>query len=684
MRTQLLLAAAIMPLAFACPSAFAQDAAAAPEDIVIVTGERLDALTAALAEKARRPGNIDVVPLEAYQNRYTATFRDALALTPGVIMQPSGGEDGRLSVRGSGLAQNVHLRGVEVLLNGVPMNAADGFGDLQEFDLLFASHINVLKGGNAFRVGAATLGGAIEVETLTAGNAATPYGVRLEAGSFGSTRVHSHAAHDFGRLDAFAAGTWQRQDGFRDHMQQNNERFYVNIGYAWSDRVHTRAGVFFNDADQELAGSLSLEDALGTPDAANPGAIAQNWQRDIDSVRGFVTTTVDLGHGTIRFGGTAAERTLFHPVPVFVVQDAEDYSAFLRYEGTGALAGRSAEWSAGLRLRDTSTDAGVLLNFNGVEGPQIGDALQESGTVEAFAEGRIELVPGLWAIAGLSHLETTRDYTNRLNPAGNADTRFSHLSPKFGLLYALSDTMQLFANVSASYEPPTFGDLTQGGIAGFQPIEAQDAVSYEIGARGSQGAFTFEAALYRQEIEGEFVAFTTTPGIPAAIFNAGDTVHQGFEIFAAYRLIQRPSGLTVTPRVSWAWNDFNFDGDAIYGDNRLAGMPEHFGRLEVVIENGRFRLVPNVTIQAGDNFLDYANTFEVPGYELYGVEASYDLTPAITVFAEARNLGDEGYVLNYSTLADASDPAANLGVFSPGEGRAVYAGVRIGFGGAGR
>lgn len=684
MRTRLLLAVASAPLVLACPSARAQDMTPVTEDVVIVTGERLDALAAAMAEKARRPGNVDVVPIEEYQNRYTTSFRDALALTPGVIMQPSGGEDGRLSIRGSGLAQNVHLRGVEVLLNGIPMNAADGFGDVQEFDLLFASHINVLKGGNAFRVGAATLGGAIEVETLSADNAAHPYSLRVEGGSFGSTRVHSHAAHDFGRFDAFLAGTWQRQDGFRDHMQQNNERFYANIGYAWSDRVHTRAGVFLNDVDQELAGSLSLDTVLDTPDAASPGAVAQDWQRDIESVRGFVTTTIDLDHGTIRFGGTAAERTLFHPVPVYVIQDAEDYSAFLRYDGTGTMAGRPTEWSAGLRLRDTSTDAGVLLNFSGVEGPQIGDALQESGTVEAFAEGRIEVVPDVWLIAGLSQLETTRDYTNRLDPAGNADTTFSHLSPKFGLLYALSDTAQLFANVSASYEPPTFSDLTQGGIAGFQPIEAQDAVSYEFGARGSLGGLQFEAALYRQEIEGEFVAFTTTPGIPASIFNADDTVHQGLEVFASYQLVSHASGVTVTPRLSWAWNDFNFDGDAVYGNNRLAGMPEHFGRLELVIATDRFLLVPNVTFQAGDNFLDYANTFDVPGYELYGIEASYEVAPDITLFAEARNLGDKAHVLNYSTLADASDPAANLDVFAPGEGRAVYAGVRIGFGGGGR
>ncbi|HNS85263.1 MAG TPA: TonB-dependent receptor [Parvularculaceae bacterium] len=677
MRNFYLRAASLATFILACLPAYAAETV---EDEIVVSGERRDALADALAEKARRPGNVDVVPFEEYQDRYVATFRDALALTPGVIMQPVAGEDGRLSIRGSGLAQNVHLRGVELLLGGVPINAADGFGDFQEFDLLFASHINVLKGGNAFRVGAATLGGAIEVETLTAENAAYPIALRAEGGSFGTSRVNGHISHDFGRFDALFAATWQRQDGFRDHSRQNNQRVYLNLGYEWSDNVRTRVGVFYNNVDQELASSVSLDTALNDPSAANPGAIIQDWQRDIDSVRAFTNTTMEIGGGKITIGGTAAYRELYHPVPVFLIQAAQDYSGFLRYDGAGSIAGLAAEWSAGLRVRSTKNNADVFANNNGVQGFQFTDSVQRSDAFEVFGEGRLEVVPNLWAIAGISYVDTSRDFDNLTNDAADAETSFSHVSPKFGLLYIPSENLQFFANASASYEPPTFLDLTQGGIAGFQPIEAQDAMSYEIGARGTLGSLTFEAAFYRQEIDGEFVAFTTMPGIPAAVFNAGDTVHQGVEIFAALRLYENENGLAVTPRISWTYNDFAFDGDPIYVDNRLAGMPEHFGRVEILVANEKFRLAPYLTVQAGDNFVDYANTLKSPGYELFGVEASYNIAPNVSLFLEGRNLTDEGYVQNYSTMADASAPGANLSVFTPGEGRAIYGGVRIGFG----
>jgi iron complex outermembrane receptor protein len=85
-------------------------------------------------------------------------------------------------------------------------------------------------------------------------------------------------------------------------------------------------------------------------------------------------------------------------------------------------------------------------------------------------------------------------------------------------------------------------------------------------------------------------------------------------------------------------------------------------------------------VQAGDNFFDYANTFKVPSYEIYGIEGSYDISEEVTLFIEGRNLTDEGFVQNYATIADASLEGVNTNLFVPGEGRAVYGGIRIGFG----
>ncbi len=650
------------------------------QDEIIVSDKRRDALADAKAEADSRPGNVSLVPAEEFEQRYAVSLRDALAFSPGVVMQPSFAEDGRLSIRGSGLAHNFHLRGVELLLNGVPINAADGFGDFQEMDVLFASHIDVLRGANALSTGSTAFGGAIEIETLTANTAENALLLRAEGGSFGTSRLNGVASKDFGRFGALAAATWQRQDGFRDHAQQRNERFYADFSAQWSDRARSRVGVFLADIDQEIAGSVSLSDALDNPQAAAPQNIAQNWRRDMKSVRAYTTTEVDIGEGSFSVGGSYARKDLFHPIVVFILQQSDDFTGFARYALDSDFNGAPFKVAAGMRYRYTDLDSNVSGNFGGAQGPLFSSSRQQSQSIEAYAEARVELLKGLEAVAGFAYLSTTRNFDDLLNDLEDDRLKFSEASPRFGLLYRPTKSVSLFANASASYEAPTFNDLTQSGIAGFTPVTAQDAFTYEVGARGSLSGAELEIAFFRADINGEFVAFTAAPGVPAPIFNADKTRRQGVELYAAYQSPDLWREISLRPRISYSLNDFTFVGDPVYGDNRLAGLPRHIGRAEVQLTSGSFHISPNVIFQAGPNFADYANTLSVPGHTLVGIEARYDLAPTVVLFADARNLADAGYVSNYSTLADAR-VAPTLNVFVPGEGRGVFAGVRIGLGG---
>ena len=91
--------------------------------------------TQAEAILARVPGSVVVVPDTAYKYTTPAlTIKDVLDYVPGVFAQPKWGEDTRLSIRGSGLSRNFHLRSVELFMDGIPINTADGYGDFQEID----------------------------------------------------------------------------------------------------------------------------------------------------------------------------------------------------------------------------------------------------------------------------------------------------------------------------------------------------------------------------------------------------------------------------------------------------------------------------------------------------------------------------------------------------------------------
>src|SRR5690606_39330463 len=92
-------------------------------------------------ELSRIPGAVSVVPTTRYDDSYAHNFEDVMDFTPGVLARKRFGAEVRLSVRGSGLSRGFHMRGLELLQDGVPFNLADGSADFQEIDPLIAQPI---------------------------------------------------------------------------------------------------------------------------------------------------------------------------------------------------------------------------------------------------------------------------------------------------------------------------------------------------------------------------------------------------------------------------------------------------------------------------------------------------------------------------------------------------------------
>jgi iron complex outermembrane receptor protein len=149
--------------------------------------ERLYTEEQAKEEIDRTPGGIALVGSQKIQESLGTALQDTLTAVPGVMIQPRFGyvaDESRLSIRGSGLRNNYHLRGVTLLLDGFPLNYADGFGEFEAAEMLAAKRIEVYKGANALRFGVNSLGGAINLVTRT-GEDNSLLETRSEGGSFG-------------------------------------------------------------------------------------------------------------------------------------------------------------------------------------------------------------------------------------------------------------------------------------------------------------------------------------------------------------------------------------------------------------------------------------------------------------------------------------------------------------------
>ena len=228
----------------------------------------------ALTEINNTPGGVALVPAAAYKNSTVAnTIKDILDYVPGVFAQPKWGDDTRLSIRGSSLSRNFHLRGVQLYMDGIPINTADGYGDFQEIDPTAYKYVEVWKGANALQYGANSLGGAINF-VIPTGRDPWPNGVSADMGAFGFKRLQANAGGANGPWDGFVTASTQASDGFRDHSFGSSTRVSGNVGYQFSPDAETRFYFNANEIRQRIPGSVTKQSALTDPQAAAPANVA--------------------------------------------------------------------------------------------------------------------------------------------------------------------------------------------------------------------------------------------------------------------------------------------------------------------------------------------------------------------------------------------------------------------------
>lgn len=628
---------------------------------IVVTGER--------APIVLPPGGADIVGAEDYGDTLAVSLRDALALSPGVYAQPRFGQEVRISIRGSGLSRGFHMRGLTLLQDGIPFNLADDNGDFQELDPQLFERIEVYRGGNALRFGGSTLGGAINAVTPT-GRSAPGVALRLDGGSFGTARGRASLGFADARGDAFAAVSFDRSDGDRDHARRFSLRFNGNAGIRIGETVETRFYGSVNHIRQELPGTLTLTQALTTPELSLPANIAGDQARDVDSIRVQNRTSIDLGGGRLTLGGYWNAKQLYHPIFQLIDQKSGDRGGFASFDWAGEWAGMPVELTLGGQARFGRVHARQYVNIAGRRGSPTANAWQRAHTINAYGELRLTALPGLTLIGGGIYSNGARRIDNLLVPANNATRSYDGFSPKLGLVWRPAATVELYANLNRSVEFPGFGELVQAPLAGFVPLDPQRAWTAEIGSRGSFGIARWDISLYRADLRGEMLQFTTAPGIPAATFNAGRTRHQGIE--AGLDLSLTP---WATFRQVYLYSDFAFRGDAQYGNNRLPVVPRHLWRGELRLGSARFAVTPRVEWAPQGAWADYRNSVRAPGYALLGLGAEADLGP-VSLFVDARNLTGKRAVGDISAVVQAT-PATIA--FYPVERRAFYAGLRMGF-----
>jgi len=280
-------------------------------------------------------------------------------------------------------------------------------------------------------------------------------------------------------------------------------------------------------------------------------------------------------------------------------------------------------------------------------------------------------LPELSLIAGAQYTYTTRKQKD-LFTAGALDRskNYQRFTPKAGLIYELNPDIQFFGNVSTSFEPPSFSELTAGPVQAPVFAKAQRAITFEVGSRGHFGIAEWDVALYRAHVRNELLArVDPITSSPLGTVNADKTVHQGVELGLDIELVKM-----FYLRQMYLFNDFKFDGDASFGNNQLAGIPRHFYKAELTYRHADgYYAGPNVEWSPQKYYVDHANTVYANSYALLGFKIGKRSKSGFAWFAEARNLTNRKYAATTGVIDNAR--GIDQAQFLPGDGRSFFAGL---------
>jgi iron complex outermembrane recepter protein len=664
---------------------------------VVVTGTDASSLspdfTTRAAQLDKIPGAVNTVPSDHFQTGRGAYLEDFLPYTPGVYIQSEqGSEDTKVSIRGSGI-QSDDIAGLEILLDGMNINQGDGEAFLQDIDLRSVKYAEVYRGADALRWGGVTLGGAINLVTMT-GYDAPPLETWLSAGSYGFLEEGALSGWNNGHEDIFVSFDNHNLDGFRDHSREDDDKFFLSLGTKINDSAENRVYVFYGRLNQANPSSLTKEEMYADPTQTSPESIAQNWDTDWEYGRIVDRFLVKGDNWQFSMGGYYNHRDQLqrqeydddNPLGV-VTFHSDDFGGDASFESTEALFGHRNRFTVGVNPTFESEMDTSYQNLNGTPGAIISADRTFATNVVTYAENQHYLTDKFSVLTGAQVSYVERHYNDRLdlpadwNQTNNED--YWAFNPKLGALYEWNDKNQTYLNVSRSFQPPSFDESVSSADDGdqlYNRLNAQTAITVEAGTRGKAGPFSWDLAVYHSWVKNELLDLTDGNGNPLGTVNADRTSHQGVEAELETELAHgmlsqgKKNEDRFVLEQTYTLSDFRFTDDPVYYNDRIAGIPVDFYKLELRYEHPcGFYCGPNLEWNIVKYPVDEANTLFADPYALLGFRMGYKSAKGFQVFFEAKNLTNKIYAATVEPVGDAR--VEGYDDFNPGVGRAFYGGV---------
>ena len=633
------------------------------------------------------PAAVSTIEQDAIaQGQQRVRLDESLNRVPGVFLQnrDNFAQGQRISIRGFGARAPFGVRGITVMVDGIPYTLPDGQAQLDAIDLDSAERIEVIRGPSSVLYGNAA-GGVIDITTAD-GRDNPGTRLRMGAGSDGYQKMALQNGGVQGDWSHHISLTALNVDGYRE--QSSTEKYLLNAKLRrelGSDRALTAIINLLDNPRSEDPGALNAREVAEGRDQAAPNSLALDAGQTVDQqLIGLQYEDLSAGEGELYLKGFIAQRDFEQQLP-FVGSSRLGYQrdymgASAEYHHEVTLGNLPLNYIVGVdAVRQKDDRFRNDVNPQGAVGEPLADETQTATSTGVFAQGDLALSELLTLSLGTRFDRVDLDVDDDFAADGDQSGQrtFNEWSGSAGLSYRYRPQHQAYINTGTAFETPTFSEFANPAGGGFNPsVEPQKAWNREVGLRGyiEPLALDYDVALFSVRVRDELVPYDE--GGRTFYQNAGDTNRDGVELALGWQLADQwrlDSALTLA---RYEFDEFATPSERFDG-NRIPGLPEQTWVNQLTWENLDERFATLETEYVGDLVADNANETSVDSYWLVNLRVGdgWQLSQQtrLSAYVGLRNLLDEEHYSNVRLNG-------TFGRFyEPAPGRSVYGGVELSF-----
>ncbi|UCE20070.1 MAG: TonB-dependent receptor [Gemmatimonadota bacterium] len=683
----------------------------------------------------RVPYAIDVIGEEEIQRAETGLSLDeAVRAVPGIVVNSRHNRDrgDRIIIRGIGSRAQYGVRGIKVILDGIPLTLPDGQSLLHNLDLGSVGKIEILRGPSSSLYGNAA-GGLIDIQTQSAPSTPYLFQPRFVVGSDGLLKWQGKLSGTVGRHDYLINANKLTLDGYREHSSASSYSVNAVGRHRISDQVRMTTVLNYIYAPYLLnPGSVSKTDAINVPSKTSFFNKQRAYGRSNERQgQGGISMIYDDGHAN-QFAVSiyASSYSYIVAIPIEII-DLDWISGGMRtvFSKRFQIGNTNLLWTIGTDIeaydgrRVEFENQGIPSDQVGVaEGSEIYDLLKYGQRlsdqdervfgVGSFTQCEISLHPQWDLILGgrydyYKFKASDHFMEDGVNHSGTRN--MDRFSPRVGIIYQPYELVKVYGNYSTAFQTPTTTELGNQvtGVGGFNPdLKPESMRSFEIGIQGMQPfgqkkfpgrRFEYDLSFYMLNIEDMLIPFQIQGTSEEFYRNAGKTQNKGAEIQLNWSPI---NGLRTS--LAYTFMDFVFKDYTIETSvddttvqlfqlkgKEVPGVPPQqiFAGIAYRLPVGAYSEIklnwvdryfandyngpPPDNTKSSTNFFN--DTYFVVDLRL-GIQQTFTKI-GIEIFSGINNLFDERY--NSSVVPNAFGDL----FFEPAPGRSWYSGIHISFSG---